>query len=234
MNNKIGFIILRHVNSELTNQYWIYCYQSIRKYYPEQNILIIDDNSNYQYITPIELHKTNIIQSKYPKRGELLPYIYYLQNKFSETAVILHDSVFINKYINFEVYKYKLIWEFEQNKWDNIEDETKMIKIFNDNELLTFYENKNLWKGCFGGMTIITYDFLKFINDKYSLIKLVDYVLERNNRCSFERVLGCILQKHYKKETLLGDILKYCPWGIRFKNKHRLNHLPIIKIWTGR
>ena len=52
MNNKIGFIILRHVNSELTNQYWIYCYQSIRKY-PEQSILIIDDNSNYQYITPM-------------------------------------------------------------------------------------------------------------------------------------------------------------------------------------
>ena len=41
-----GFIILRHVNSSITNTYWIRCYDSIRKYYPENTILIIDDNSD--------------------------------------------------------------------------------------------------------------------------------------------------------------------------------------------
>lgn len=233
MNNNIGFIILRHVNSEITNQYWIHCYHCIRKYYPQENILIIDDNSNYEYITPIELYNTNIIQSQYPKRGELLPYIYYLQNKFCETAVILHDSVFINKYINFQVNKYKLIWDFD-HRWDQIQDETKMIQIFNDNELLRFYQNKKLWRGCFGAMTIITHEYLTFINHKYPFIKLVDYVLERYNRCSFERVLGCILQKHYPKSTLLGYIGRYCRWGITFKEKNKVKHLPIIKIWTGR
>ena len=42
----IGFIILRHVNNEVTNQYWLHCYECIRKYYPENKIMIIDDNSN--------------------------------------------------------------------------------------------------------------------------------------------------------------------------------------------
>ena len=33
--NEYGFIILRHVNSSLTNQYWIKCYNSIRNFYKE-------------------------------------------------------------------------------------------------------------------------------------------------------------------------------------------------------
>jgi hypothetical protein len=103
MNNNIGFIILRHVNNNLSNQYWIYNYNCIRKYYPNNEIIIIDDNSNYQFIKEINLYKTTIIKSEYPGRGELLPYIYYLKYKLFDTAVIIHDSVFINKYIDFNV-----------------------------------------------------------------------------------------------------------------------------------
>ena len=44
--SSLGFIILRHVNSELTNKYWVNCYNCIRRHYPENKILIIDDNSN--------------------------------------------------------------------------------------------------------------------------------------------------------------------------------------------
>ena len=72
----IGFIMLRHVNNELTNKYWIHCYDCIRKYYPENIILIIDDDSNYEFITIKQLYKTNIIKNSYPKRGELMPYYY--------------------------------------------------------------------------------------------------------------------------------------------------------------
>ncbi len=229
----IGFIILRHVKCEVTNKYWIKCYNSIRKYYPENNIMIIDDNSNYKFVTKPNLYKTTIIQSEFPKRGELLPYHYYLKNKLFDIAVILHDSVFINKYIDFNVDKYKIIWDFD-HKWDQIEDEIKMIKTFNDNELTKFYENKNLWRGCFGCMTIISHDYLKDINSKYNLNKLIPHVKTRYNRCSLERVIGCILQKEHKPKVLLGDILSYCPWGIQFKNIDQYQHLPIIKVWTGR
>jgi hypothetical protein len=230
---ELGFIIIRHVNNEKTNKYWIHCMNCIRQYYPENKILIIDDNSNYDFITDPPLYNTTIINSEYPKRGELLPYYYYLHNKLFDTAVILHDSVFINKYIDFSVDKYKFLWEFE-HEWDQIEDETRIIDIFNDSELKEFYENKPLWKGCFGCMSIITHDFLTYINDKYDISKLLDCVLNRNNRRSFERVLACLLQKEATKETLFGDIHKYCKWEITFEEIDQYKHLPIIKCWTGR
>ena len=133
MIKQIGFIVLRHVNNESTNKYWIKCVNSIRQYYPENHILIIDDNSNYEYITEHTLYKTTILNSEYPKRGELLTYYYYLHNKLFDIAVIIHDSVIVNKYIDMSVEKYKFLWEFEHN-WDQIEDETIMINNFNDLE----------------------------------------------------------------------------------------------------
>ena len=230
---EIGFIVLRHVNSELTNKYWIKCVNSIRQYYPENNILIIDDNSNYEYITEETLYKTTIINSEYPKRGELLPYYYYLHNKLFDIAVIIHDSVFINEYIDMSVSTYKFLWDFTHN-WDQIEDETRMINVFNDLELKEFYENKDLWTGCFGCMSIITHDYLTYVNSKYDISKLLDYVLDRYNRCSFERVIACLLQKEGKVEILLGNIHEYCNCGINFNEIDNYNNLPLIKCWTGR
>ena len=106
---EVGFIILRHVNSELTNKCWIRSINSIRQYYPENNILIIDDNSDYNFLTENNFYKTTIIESEYTKRGELLPFYYYLNNKLFDVAVIIHDSVFINKYIDLNVDKYQIL-----------------------------------------------------------------------------------------------------------------------------
>jgi len=100
--------------------------------------------------------------------------------------------------------------------------------------LTKFYEDKHLWKGCFGGMSIITHDYLNHINTKYDISKLLNYVLTRYNRCSFERVIACLLQKEWKKETLLGNIHQYCPWDISFYEMNTYMHLPMIKCWTGR
>jgi hypothetical protein len=227
--NSVGFIILRHVNNQQANKYWQHSYDCIRVFYPENLILIIDDNSDYNYITAKELYKTTIINSEYPGRGDLLPYYYYLQNKLFDTAVILHDTAFINTYIDFTVNKYKFIWDF-QHHWDQIEDETKMINLFNDPELLSFYENKSLWKGCLNGMSIITHDFLTLVHNKYDLKLLLNVVLNKYNCSSFERVIGCLLHKIYKNQSLFGDIHEYSIWGIAFDEIENY-HLPIIKIF---
>jgi len=234
---KTGFIILRHVNSEDTNRYWMDCYDSIRKFYPENQIMIIDDNSNYDVLTHKNLYKTITIQSEYPGRGELLPYYYYLRYKFCDNVVILHDSVFLQARINLRVNKYKILWDFSDHKHDQIENETEMLQLFKDAELLDFYKKKHLWNGCFGSMTIITHDFLADINKKYDLSKLLDQVITRYNRMSFERVVACILQKEAPLEVLLGDIHDYCPWGINYESRFfslEIMFLPIVKFWTGR
>lgn len=230
MSSDIGFIILRNVDTIDRNKYWIRCYNCIRKFYPENKILIIDDNSKSKLIRKKKLYNTIIIKSKYPKRGELLPYFYYLKNKLFDKAIILHDSVFINKKLNLKFKKYKFLWEFEHT-WDQIKDETKMIKKFNNKKLYNFYKNKKLWKGCFGCICMIEYDYLKFINNKYKISKLLNLVLTRYNRGSFERVLACLLQMHHKKKTLFGNIHKYCPWGLKFKDIKKYSNLPVTKIW---
>lgn len=109
-----------------------------------------------------------------------------------------------------------------------------MIDVFDNLELKHFYENKTLWKGCFGCMSIITHDYLVFINKLYNIRKLLPFVLNRYNRCSFERVVACLLQKHGVNDTLLGDIHNYSKVGIKFEDRDKYKHLPIIKVWTGR
>lgn len=231
--NSVGFVILRHVNSEETDKYWKLCYECIRKFYPESMILIVDDNSTCEYLTNIKLYKTVVVYSEYEGRGELLSYIYYLQYKIADTAVFLHDSVFINSLIDFNVENFKFLWDFE-HYWDQIEDETRMINIFNDLELKELHENKDLWNGCFGGMVAITHNYLTFINNKYDISKLLDLILTRYNRQSFERVIACLLQKEGNKNPLFGNVHNFCPWGITFNEKNNWEHLPIIKVWTGR
>jgi hypothetical protein len=236
----LGFIILRHVNNEITNQYWQLCYDCIRKYYPDNHIIIIDDNSNDIYITEKKMYNITIIKSEYPSRGELLPYIYYLKYKLFDIACIIHDSVFIQQQINFleNFEAFRFIWEFNPYPGGNIIHETielNNITYFNDTELINFYKNKQQWKGCFGAMCIISYDYLSFVNNKHPFSTLINVIKTRDDRMSFERIIACLFIKYYKYQSpLLGDIHNYSPWGLTFNDKHAFSHLPILKVWTSR
>jgi len=263
---EIGFIILRHVNSAITNEYWKECYRCIRYFYPSNKILIIDDNSDKDFLTcdanniEQELDNTTIIQSEYPQRGELLPYYYYLKNKFCDTAVILHDSVFIQRPINFNVDEYKMLWHFPSYLMKDGQSSGKQIEQMRAlghqglNQMYEyFYLNK--FNGCFGAMSIITYNYLNEINNIFKIDKLLPHITCRISRCAFERVFSFLLiykqnsgnvanggsmwnsRGNIKHQSLLGDIIKYCKWGITFEEYIKYRHtmkLPIIKVWTGR
>lgn len=234
----LGFIILRYVNHENANQYWNHCYECIRKFYPENPIYIIDSNKDQQYVkNKHNLHNTTIIHSEYDGRGELLPYYYYLNNKFCDTCVILHDSVFIQQYINFKVNKFKFIWSFD-NIYDNHDGELKYLSIFNNEELISFYKDYYLWKGCFGSMVVITHDYLSWVNDKYNFTKLLDIILNKHDRMSFERVIAVMLQANYIEDNdivLIGDIHSCIKFGTTYHEYLEGNlNLPIVKIWGDR
>jgi len=231
--DELGFIILRHVNDEKTDTYWKMSYDYVRKFYPENEIIIIDDNSDKKFLTEKEMYKTRVINGEYPGRGELLPYHYYLKHNFFETAVIIHDSVFINDYIDFSVDKYRFLWDFKHD-WDHVDEEIAFIKRFNDPDLLNFYKSKDKWVGCFGCMCVIKYEFLKRVNDRYNLDILLDVIRTRHNRQSFERIIACVLQMYESQCTLLGNIHAYVKWGVTYEQIERHKNLPIIKIWTGR
>lgn len=238
-NKSIGFIIIRHVSSKLHDLYWKKSYENIRKYYENNEIIIIDDYSNYEYIDKKyeeELKNCKIINSEFKGRGELLLYYYFLEKGTFDIAVCIHDSVFINKKLEIDdnMTTCKFLWHFE-HYWDNITDEKNIInKLNNCEELLLFYDNKTEWKGCFGGMSIINKDFLKKIDEMYEIKRLLPYITNRNYRMCFERIIACIMAKNTKTSSIFGDINTYCPWGLEYKDIERYNYLPLIKIWSGR
>ena len=238
----IGFIILRNVISSVTNEYWKECYRCIKHFYPTNRILIIDDNSDNSFVTKEPLDTTMVIQSEFPKRGEFLPYYYYLKTKFCETAVIIHDSVFIKKYIDFNVNNYKIILNFcKRNISDNesLPYQMNLLSAINNEKLNNFYNKKdlNFWSGCFGCMAVIKYDYLKSIDSEFRIACLIPHITCRVARCAFERIVGCLLQVNMKEESLLGSNHSYCRWGLtyyEYLNKKYSSELPLIKVWTGR
>jgi hypothetical protein len=247
INTDFGFIMMRHVNSEITGKYWIECYNCIRKYY-NNKIIIIDDNSNYDFIDNKELFNCDIINSEFLGRGEILAYYYLYKYKFFKKTFIIHDSVFINKYIDINSFinynNIKFIWYFTHH-WDNELGEIEIInRIDNNKNIKDFYNKKDEWYGCFGLQTIIDYNFLENIVIKYNIFNLLDYIKTRQIRMDFERIFGLIC--FYENNNLINDISlygkihHYIHWGYTYdnylndKSNNKLDNLDIVKVWSGR
>jgi hypothetical protein len=253
--NTYGFIITRHVNTEKTNEYWNNSIQCIRKLYPFRKIVIIDDNSDYNYVKAFYDYKNvEIIQSEFVGRGELLPYYYFHKYKFFKNAVIIHDSVFLHKRINFEKFsKIDVIpfWHFDADNENymnslrltsNIKNRYLIDKhIIPDTNLMGMRFHNN-WSGCFGVQCYINYNFLNYIVNKYSLFQLLNKVRNRADRCCLERIFGIIFsfESKTKIKSLLGNIHSYQNFDYTY-DKYKKDLLvnkklpkPIIKVWTGR
>jgi hypothetical protein len=251
-----GFIITRHVNSEKTNKYWNKCVRCIRAFYPLRKIIIIDDNSNQNFIkADFKYLNIEIIQSEFHGRGELLPYYYFYKNKFFDNAVIIHDSIFFHKRINFEKLvgvKVLPLWHFEADK-ENI-NKTIIIsnKLSNQIEIQkklslndTFLGlNHQRWYGCFGVQSFINYNFLRYIEKKYNIFNLLSIVKNREDRCSLERIFGAIFyteENHNltKMKSLFGNIFNNQKWRYTFDDYEndiiqKKISKPIVKVFTGR
>jgi hypothetical protein len=255
-----GFIITRHVNSETTNKYWNQCIKLIRSHYPLKQIIIIDDNSNQDLIkADFEYQNVTIIQSEYPGRGELMPFIYFLKHKWFENAVIIHDSVFIHNRILFETIKVPVLplWHHGYDK----ENKTNLLRIAssltnnskikylinggdNNLSLLGATKTNSIQILCFGCQCYINLDFLEKIEKKYTITKLVDTVTCRKDRCGLERIMGLLFCQEFpdlkKYVSLFGHISKhykgfsynYDQYIQDFNNK-KVPH-NFVKVWTGR
>ena len=188
-----------------------------------------------------------IVQSEYNTSGEILAYYYFYKNKYFEKAIIIHDSVFIQKYIDFNKFNnIKYIWHFTHD-WDIEEEELDLLKSLNKNkvnELIEFYYNKDKWYGSFGTQSIIDYTFLEKIVNKYDLFNLIDIINDRKKRMNFERIFGllCCYENSILKDdpSMLGIIHHYIHWGYTYeaylneKNTSILEKYELIKVWTGR
>lgn len=252
-----GFIITRHVNSEKTNYYWNECLIRIRTYYPNKEIVIIDDNSNEDFINNFSGIENNIriIKSEFKGAGELLPYYYLHKLRFFPSAVILHDSVFFQSRVKFEFLE-KIpvmpIWHFTYNEdlnhafglMRNMKNTNNIRSKLTKDTIQDFsFKKQDKWCGCFGVQSYISLPFLDKITNKYNIMSMVQHVKTRKDRCSLERIMGIIFSLEFpylveKRFSLFGDIWQYQKWGTtydEYKEKPELFYRrPIIKVWTGR
>ena len=252
-----GFIITRHVNSESTNRYWNQCVKLIRTVYPFRKIIIIDDNSNHSFIKADFPYKNiTIIQSEYPQRGELLPYIYYLKYKWFPAAVILHDSVFIHKRIPFERFKFPVLplWHHAYDK-ENLPNLLRISNSLKNSYLLSNklvgnemnilgLKNDANFELCFGAQTYINLSFLELLESKYRISNLVHVIKCRTDRCGLERIIGLLFCLEFPQlltvRSLFGEIHMH-PNAFSYTFDSYMNDLKrkkvlgkFVKIWTGR
>lgn len=186
---EITFVILRHIKDDITKDLWLRCHKSIRSIYPFNKIIIIDDNSLYfDYTLPDK--NTRIIKSHFPSRGELLPYFYFLNLKWSDKMVFLHDSMILAQPISPNINN-NFFWYVGSHKWNKDNHILELIKYLdNKDSLIELYKNTTKWFPCFGCTMIINYNSLKQMNEKFNFINLINVIKTREQRSAFERVLS--------------------------------------------
>lgn len=118
-----------------------------------------------------------------------------------------------------------------------------MIKELNNEFINDFYDNKE-WYGCFGVQTIITYNFICKIQEKYKIFNLITFIDNRNKRMCFERIFSvlCTMENRdlYNTKSIFGSIFDYFEWGYKFddymidRDKNKIFDCSLIKTWHGR
>jgi len=234
----LGFILTRHVRSKETNILWMHAVQKIRFSYPKSIIVVIDDDSDYTFVTEaLPVDNCIVVRSEFRKRGELLPYYYLYKHKWFPKAVILHDSVFVHEKVKgFDLANVPL-WHFDGNIRASYTIEQAMLSKLNNNEkLLEVHESKQ-YLGMFGVMSVVTLSFVNMLQEKYNLFVLLDDVTDRERRMCLERVMGILftVEKQANVPSIFGSIHRYCRWGINFTEYlHTKTQRPVTKVWSGR
>ena len=236
------FVILRNIRTIRDNDLWIHSYNSIRKFYTNK-IVIIDDNSSINTVDG-KLLNTEIIKSKFSGAGEILPYYYFLKNKWADRMIFIHDSMSINRlFRDKELEDTKFHWHFN-NTGDNRKILYYISMLQNNKTLYEYADNpESDWKGCFGSASIIDLDVVIKLEEKYNVFTILPLSIKtRSDREAFERIFGIIMyHEGIAIESNFGDIEKY-PNAFELYNVDNAAYTvgqkgydtAIIKVWRGR
>jgi len=260
MTHPFGFVIVRHVNSAVTNQYWQHNVARIRQFYSDP-IVIIDDNSNPEFLDSAAETALGctVIPSEFPGKGEILGFYYLYTRRLFERALIFHDSCFFHAKIDFDAFTEpcRFLWDFPGgfHEYDSVEG----LNYFTQYDPLadTFHNKKDTIRGCFGSQALVTWDFLKKMDDEYGFFNIINYVKNRHERYNIERLFGLVAihaliycydypPTVWQDISILGDITQYPRWGMSwetyqsylssgydFRDQHD-SPARMIKVFSGR
>jgi hypothetical protein len=235
----MGFILLRHVNTPKSDWFWQESYYAIRKYYPDHKIVIIDNQSNPLFLSDIPMTNTEIVNSPYDQRGEFAPFYYFLKEKWFETAVIVHDTAYLQRPIPWETEKYRFFWgfHFKDHKVQRRKEALEMIdSLDNADQVRAFYDQPEEWCGALGSMMSVRHEFLVALEEKYHWTRWIDVIVNKNYREAMERVLPCLMQNESRPPRFVVaiDMFSHLPYGLPFDDRHKHRHLDVIKVWGSR
>jgi hypothetical protein len=235
----MGFIIVRHVTSKQTDYYWKEAYTCIRKWY-DHPILIVDDGSNEAFLNDnMNLVNCEIVyDTEWKGCGEILGYYYFHTKKPFETAVILHDSVFIQQPISFALgdAPMRLLWTIPYQYDRELESYyCEMCKDMPIYQEFTHVYGKKAYRGCFGVMSVIQWDFLELLVED-GLFMTMKHIKGRDARSALERIIGIMaFRRDPTIQSMFGDIYSYTKWGGTFlEYLSKGSSLDVVKVWTGR
>ena len=240
---KHTFVILRSVQTEENG--WYKCYQSIREYYPQHFIVIIDNLSNQRFLKSHDELNDDLLQIIFfaeNASGELLPFWYFWKEKWSEYMIFLHDSMYLNSPIDLKE-KDIMFWHFDARHGKTpleTEIHSMLRQLKNHTILLNTFESYE-WTGCFGSCCILSWNTVHTFATKYSLFTLLPTMVSRSKRKCLERIIGILffVEVNDEDKSYFGSVSK-CPYFgyIKPNEEHKIvkwNKLyPITKCFQGR
>jgi hypothetical protein len=258
---ELAFVILRHVRSIADHKRWRKCYTSIRKYYSDTPIIVIDDASafvddDFENRLLQSSPATTFIKSEFPGAGEILPYYYYLQHRWAKKIVVLHDSMFIIRKLNQSEIQskdgVKFIYSFEEHHHNDTARICNLIKMLPNAEMLLEMHNRPTdWCSCFGVCSIIDLETLQLTESLFHWTSvLVQHIKTREDRMALERIFGIIhFAAHLvysKDEVAIFGLINNVPNAFYLRaeslepytdeelEKQGFDRYPIVKTWVGR
>ena len=234
------FVILRCVKNLSYSKFWIYCYESIRKFHPNNKIIIIDNGSNYRFIQNVELKNTTLIQYNKNNSGEILPFYYFLQHKWSKYIIYLHDSMYLNRPLCAEklnVEHFRFFWHFYPGGHDNRRTINHQLNLLDNSEPLEklfIKKNPQDWFGCFGLSCVMSLEFLEFIEEKHKFTNLVQHINNRNDRKGLERILGLLCSYYHLdavSDSYFGPVC-VCPNFGKNTYQDHICKTENVKLWN--
>lgn len=211
---KQGYYIPTKVdNKQKFNDILIRCVESIRRLDPTRSIVIIDDNSSYEYNTDdIPYNNIKIVKNlMFPGSGELYPYIHnYIHHDFDSYAVI-HDSMVLKKPFTDQHWNSDCLylWHFDTSFHSFINHSNLFDSVTKNNAHHTLLKNlyirrsdgdcKDKWLGCFGVAMLVSSNFINEIIDKYDLLKIIKCVDTRGKRMVCERLIGILVYLQFNE-----------------------------------
>lgn len=221
MENELGFIIPSYCDSDLHLTQLNKCIQSIRKFHPNEKIIIIDDYSTVN-IDDVAKKFDNISVVLSPSKGagDMVTYKVFRDNHVFEKAVIIQDSMNIERRIDKieSLDKIQYLWYFTNHRvhWTGIEEPQNEYNVAhnikNHDDLVLhcidvfvkkeefkkfakdMYHQKDKWSGCFGCLSVVNYSFLEELNNKTDIIDILPMMNNNRLRRAAESVfaLACL------------------------------------------